>query len=136
MNTASGFQEIEHTADWALKVWAPDMKSLLQTAAQGMNALAEVQLEFHQPVTRSVELEAFDRESLLVTFLSELLYLQEQEWIAFDRFEISLDGYHLKATLTGGSIQSLKKEIKAVTYHELAVVETEIGLEVVVVFDV
>jgi len=31
----SGFEEIRHTADWALRVWAPDLSTLFTQAAQG-----------------------------------------------------------------------------------------------------
>ncbi|MFC2053874.1 archease, partial [Chloroflexota bacterium] len=31
----AGFREIEHTADWELEVWAPDILELLKQAAIG-----------------------------------------------------------------------------------------------------
>jgi SHS2 domain-containing protein len=42
----------------------------------------------------------------------------------------------LQATVRGGLAPHLHKHIKAVTYHNLAVVKTEEGLEATVVFDV
>ena len=43
---------------------------------------------------------------------------------------------HLEATLHGGPVTELVKHIKAVTYHNLAIVPTHRGLETTIVFDV
>jgi SHS2 domain-containing protein len=131
-----GFIEIEHTADWALKVWAPDINELFRQAAIGMNTLAEIRLENAQPVEEVIELQAIDLESLLVAFLTEIVLFGEEEDLGFDSFKISIDGTSLSASLTGGVIASRKKEIKAVTYHNLEIVRTEKGFSVEIVFDV
>jgi len=86
---------------------------------------------------RSITLRGLDAESLLVQFLSELLWFQQQENLGFNWFSIEVDDrFVLKAELRGASITSLDKEIKAVTYHNLQVVSTETGLNAVIVFDV
>ncbi|MGD2159456.1 MAG: archease [Anaerolineales bacterium] len=131
-----GFREREHTADWELEVWGPDLVTLLEQAARGMYALTHIQLSPESRLTRELELPYDDPESLLVDFLSELLYLGEDQGIGFDSFEIRLDGDQLQAELEGAPIQSQAKEIKAVTYHNLRVRQTERGLEVNIVFDV
>ena len=41
----AGFREKEHTADWELDVWAPDLPALLDQAARGMYWLMGAQLE-------------------------------------------------------------------------------------------
>jgi SHS2 domain-containing protein len=132
----TGYREIEHTADWELEVWAPELLALLETAARGMYALSGTRLQDNPRLERTIELQSHDHESLLVTFLSELLYLGEQEGLAFDSFELSLLDDHLHAHLKGAPLASQNKEIKAVTYHNLAVRQTEAGLEVNIVFDV
>jgi SHS2 domain-containing protein len=43
---------------------------------------------------------------------------------------------HLKATIRGTQVTQLEKHIKAVTYHNLQIVQTEKGLTATVVFDV
>lgn len=131
-----GFEELEHTADWALRVWAPDFASLLETAAYGMKQLAEIKLARKRAYVCEMTLEAEDREGLLVKFLSEILYCAEVEHAGFSHFEIHVDGLRLRAIVYGASIVSQKKEIKAVTYHNLKIEETERGLEVEIVFDV
>ena len=133
---SSGFQEQPHTADWALAVWSPDVIGLLQQAARGMYALMHARLQAEPHETYRFEIAAPDRETLLVMFLSELLYFTQRDEVVFDRFDLSYDGERLSAEVEGVPIESLAKEIKAVTYHDLAVRETERGLEATIVFDV
>ena len=69
-------------------------------------------------------------------FLQELLYLTGSEGLAFDRFEVTLEAEGGRAVLGGAPLVHLAKEIKAVTYHNLAVRKTSAGLEATLVFDV
>jgi SHS2 domain-containing protein len=131
-----GFQERPHTADWALDVWAPDLIGLLQQAARGMYALMHARRQAEQRESYRFEIAAPDRETLLVTFLAELLYFTQRDDVAFDRFALTYDGERLIAEVEGAPIESVAKEIKAVTYHNLAVRETARGLEATIVFDV
>lgn len=131
-----GYIEIQHTADWAIRVWAPDFPALLVQAAVAMYDLTETQLNTENRVERNLELAAGDHESLLVGFLSELLYLQEIEGLAFNQVEIHTTENELKGRLIGGPVLSQRKEIKAVTYHNLKIIKTPGGLEVTIVFDV
>jgi SHS2 domain-containing protein len=132
------FTVVEHTADWALRVRGNDLRHLLLSAAWGMNSLLVADLTAIRPVAeRHLDVEAFDVESLLVEWLSELAYLAERDgFIAceFDLQTVAPEG--LVARLRGGTAPMLQKHIKAVTYHNLAVVATETGLEATVVFDV
>ena len=133
---SAGFREIEHTADWALEVWGPDMAALLEQAARGMYILSGVQLEKNVRVSRKLSLQANDREEMLVSFLSELLFLGEDENIAFDEFQFIINGDILQVELRGAALAELAKEIKAVTYHNLAIHQTGDGFETRIVFDV
>jgi SHS2 domain-containing protein len=133
---AAGYREVEHTADWELEVWAADLPGLFEQAARGMCALAGMRLQPEPRHSRRVSLQARDIESLLVSFLSELLYYLEQEGIGFDLYQITLEGLNLQAELGGARLASIQKEIKAVTFHRLSVRQTEAGLKVNIVFDV
>jgi SHS2 domain-containing protein len=54
--TRIGFQEIAHTADWELEVWAPDLCTLLEQAAQGMYHLCEAKLSNQPRLSRKIEI--------------------------------------------------------------------------------
>jgi SHS2 domain-containing protein len=137
MENASGFEEISHTADWAVRVWAPDFNQLLIQSARAMNTLTEMKLmEGGSLVERHIQLSANDPESLLVAFLNELLFLQQQEGLGFNQIGLTLFGFEIQAVLKGAKILNLRKEIKAVTFHNLNILETEQGVEATIVFDV
>jgi SHS2 domain-containing protein len=131
-----GFTEIGHTADWALKVWAPDLPTLFRMAAEGMYSLTETTLEGQPRIERTIEIEGTDTEDMLVSFLAELLYLSESEGFGFDQFQVSLRDSTLQAVVYGAPIAEQKKEIKAVTYHNLLIRRTPAGFSVTIVFDV
>ncbi len=135
-NKKTGYREIEHTADWELHVWAPDLTALLKVAAQGMYALSHTELAADPLEKRTFEIPLADRETLLVDFLSELLFFGENEGLAFESYQFEFNGSRLKVQARGAHIQAQAKEIKAVTYHVLQICETERGLEVNIVFDV
>ena len=132
------FEEVEHTADWALRVHGHDLRELLVNAARGMSSLLISDLAaVPTDIERHLELEAFDAESLLVEWLSELAYWAESEMLVFREFDLSyVTPTHLQAVVRGGRVPTLQKSIKAVTYHNLEIIQTDKGLEVTVVFDV
>jgi SHS2 domain-containing protein len=132
----SGFKELDHTADWELHIWAPDLCTLLQTSAQGMYALAETKLTKGPAEVRRFEIRFEDPETLLVDFLTELIYFGEGQGIAFNHFILKLNHKSLKVHANGAAIESQTKEIKAVTYHGMQILETSRGLEVHIIFDV
>jgi SHS2 domain-containing protein len=131
-----GFEEISHTADWSARVWAQDLPSLFIEAARAMNSLAGTRLAKAPRFKQTFAAEAPDAESLLVAFLSELVYYGEQENLAFDRFELTLEVQSLKVALEGAQITAIDKAIKAVTYHNLKIEKTNEGFETTIVFDV
>ncbi|HSA99181.1 MAG TPA: archease, partial [Anaerolineales bacterium] len=109
-----GFEEISHTADWSARVWEKDLPSLFAESARAMNSLAGTVTSRDPRLKRIFEAEAPDVESLLVAFLSELVYCQEQENLAFDIFEVKVVGSRLKVEMEGAQIASTEKAIKAV----------------------
>jgi SHS2 domain-containing protein len=132
------FEEVDHTADWALRVRGRDLRELLINAARGMSRLLVPDLG-NPPTTveRPIELDAFDAESLLVEWLSELAYWAETESIVFLEYDLRrVTSDHLEAVVRGVPVPNLQKSIKAVTYHNLKIVETDVGVETTVVFDV
>jgi SHS2 domain-containing protein len=132
------FEEVEHTADNALYVRGKSLKELLRNAAHGMNSLmvGDDSIISNQ-VQQEVEVEALDAESLLVEWLAEIAFWAETHMLVFHRFEfVTITPSLVRATLIGGKVNKLQKHIKAVTYHNLKIIETKKGFEATVVFDV
>ena len=133
-----GFEEIEHTADWALRIHGSDLRALLINAARGMSCLLVAdQARITPTIEAHFELEAYDAESLLVTWLNELVYQAEVEGLVFTKFNLRhVSSTSLQAVVRGDRVDHLQKHIKAVTFHNLEIIETEHGLAATVVFDV
>ncbi|PWH19408.1 MAG: protein archease [Ardenticatenia bacterium] len=134
-----GFEEVEHTADIALRVRGRDLRELLVNAALGLGTLLtdHVDMPAEAVQTRPVEVDAFDPESLLVGWLSELIYWAEKDRFVCRAVEMQeISSTHLKAICIGSCVPELRHHIKAVTYHNLQIVQTDQGLETTVVFDV
>ncbi|MBW2437880.1 MAG: archease [Desulfobacterales bacterium] len=133
-----GFEEVEHTADHAMRIFGENLKELFVSAAEGMSSLMVADMSgIAGEIDKTIELEAIDPESLLVEWLSELAYWAEAEMLIFKTFRIKhLTDNHLVASVTGGKMPALEKLIKAVTYHNLKIKKNQQGLEVTIVFDV
>ncbi len=133
----SCFEEIQHTADWAIRVFAPSPEALFECCAQGMYSLLKVNLPMDAPTRiKKIQLNGVDMESLLVSFLSELLFFYETEKIVFTNMDLQIHNNQLEASLDGVIFASTLEEIKAVTYHQMKIKQNPQGLSVTVVFDV
>ena len=134
---APAYEEIDHTADWALRVTGADLASLLRNAALGMLQLAGAEPAESPQVERTLTLTSHDRESLLVDWLEELLFALETREVTVFQMELSTTGQsHLEARIVEVPVLKLSKHIKAVTYNELRIEEIPQGLTATIVFDV
>jgi len=131
------FEEVEHTADLALKVHGHSLEEMFANAACGLFSLMADLENLAPSVSREIHLEAPDRESLLVDWLNELLYLHEIEEEIYTRFEIeALSSTALSATVWGAKMAASKLTVKAATFHDLEIREKADGYLATVVFDV
>jgi SHS2 domain-containing protein len=131
------FEEIEHTADIALRVWGRDLTALFANAAYGMAYLLTDVEGTIPTVSHEFELEAEDAEILLVEWLSELLFLGERDDVVFTVIDIlRVTPNRLSAAVRGGPVEERSSHIKAVTFSELQIARTDEGYETVIVFDV
>lgn len=136
MKKEAGYVEVEHTGDRAIRVWAQDVEGLLYQAAMGMYALMDITPSCQHEIVRALQVHFTDRENLLVTFLSDLLALLESEWFVLSSWTVRFTAPYADLSLQGCRVDAPRVTIKAVTYHDLMIHETEFGLEAVVVFDV
>jgi SHS2 domain-containing protein len=130
-----GYQEIEHTGECGIRVWADDLAGLFEEAARGLYQVAGGQPERGQSIERRLDLQAEDLEGLLVAFLGELLYLQEHEGLGFTEFDLQVRGQVLTGTMLGGDMPIVTQPLKAVTYHGLKIEHHNSQYSCEVVFD-
>ncbi len=131
------YEQLEHTADLALRVYGQDLGEVFANAAFAMfSQLADIK-HVQRKVQRQVSVEGTDYESLLVNWLNELLYLHETEGEVYSAFDIQqLSPGRLQATVHGEPSREVYTIVKAATYHDLTISQTSDGYTASLVFDV
>jgi SHS2 domain-containing protein len=133
------YELIEHTADVGVKAYGRTVAEAFEHAAKAMFDIITDSSPIRSVGQYDIELEAPDREQLLVDWLSKLLFLNGANNLVFGKFEVTLEGNHLVAHVYGEQYDRTKhkmgEEIKAVTYHLLLVHETD-PIFVQVLFDI
>jgi SHS2 domain-containing protein len=140
------FEEIEHTADWAIRVRGRDLSELFASAARGMFSLITDLSRIDIQREIELDLRAVDMETLLVDWLNELLFLSEERDLIFTRFDVHrIDEpeaqrphpvARLRATVQGGRAGEHLKSIKAATFSSLSIQKSDGAYETQLVFDV
>ncbi len=130
----SGFKEVPHKADIALDVFAPSLPELFINATMGLYHILGIRNGTLGGDDLDFTLQDIDTEGLLVAFLSELLYRVEQGQMA-EGIQLEIKDNRLKAALRLAPIISCEREIKAVTYHELKIVNEDDAYHTRIVFD-
>ncbi|NDC22935.1 MAG: archease [Proteobacteria bacterium] len=118
------YQSLDHKADMGFHLQAPSLERLYIDSALALTDLS-VKLERINSIDKhDVLVEADSKESLLIKWLNEVLFLFERhkflpKRIVFTRF----DGKSIKATLIGETYDPIRhghvSEVKAVTHHQL-----------------
>ena len=135
------YQPIDHTGDLGMRVFGRDLRELFAHAAWGLFDLMTDAERIRRVADRHLAVAATDLEDLMVRWLGELLYAYDT-----DRFLTAGATFHalaptgLRATLRGESFDAARHpidtEIKAVTYHQVAVERLATGWRARVIFDV
>jgi SHS2 domain-containing protein len=133
----------DHTADIGVRMTAATLEHLFAEAGRCIASLVIENvdaIELQQAVT--IDLKAEDLEGLFVDWLRELIYRFETGHLLLREFSIQLTGGNrrLCAECSGEradwSRHQPDHELKAVTYHQLRVVQTTTGWEATVIFDI
>ena len=137
------FEFIEHTADLGLRVYGSTIETLFKNYANVLFSL----LTDHCPeniITKKITFKSQTLAELLADWLNELLsmFFADQFLPGKYRLKITDDkgGKILTAEVEGAVFDpekiELKREIKAATYHELKIEETDGGYAGEVIFDI
>jgi len=127
--------EVPHTADVAIEVLGDSLDELFVNAAYGMLSIMEINGQEKNMGREKILLTEYDYESLLVAFLSEILFMVEQKRNPFN-IQVKISGSQLESTFQSFSIISYIKEIKAVTFNQLNIKETNSQFKTRIVFDI
>jgi len=135
------FEIIDHTADVGIVAYGTNLEELFSNAALALFSLIVEPGSIEEKLHRNLKVSSEDRDSLLVNWLNELIYVFDAEHILFRRFDInSLSENLLRATCYGESFNPMKHKIKigvkAATYHMLTLEKNTGGYKARVIFDI
>jgi SHS2 domain-containing protein len=135
------FEVIEHTADIGFRVRAATPAELFARAGEALMSLA-FELDNVEP-RQSCDLSAtgWDWESLMVNWLSEVLFVLDAQRLLLRRFEVArISPEAIEARGYGEPCNPqrhrAKLVIKGVTYHQLAVEQRSEGWYAQVILDI
>lgn len=135
------YELIEHTADFGIRVAAPDVERLFVKTGLAISGIMARKISAEQSSAKHflIELASENREELLVAWLNEILSLSASERVIVSAIEIErLDATSLRARISGSDARRyhIEKEIKAATYHGLKLEQYPGGWRAEVIFDV
>jgi SHS2 domain-containing protein len=133
------FEELSHTADVRIRIRASDLNHLFSDAF-----LALMQTVFGRDrrgeQVKKLRIESEDRESLLLDFLSEVLFICEVEGLVFSHAEVTISGTALTAVMEGEPFDRTRHsggtEVKGISYSGLTIVQDTNGYMADILFDV
>jgi len=121
-----------------IRAYGKTKKELFLNMASGMQDALQPTTNNKQLTTRSLKIRASNLETLLVDFLSEILYLiQVNKEIYKDIKFKKFTDMEIRAELIGQKVASFGEDIKGVTYHDLEIKQNPMGIwQATVLFDV
>ena len=135
------YKLLEHTADLGITTWGDSVKDLFINSACAMYDIIS-DIQFINPlISFHVKADGMDKDELLKNWLSELLYYFHVKNILLGRFDIEyISDNNIVSLVAGENIDSirhsLKREVKAVTYHNLKITKKNDRFQTDIIFDV
>ncbi len=128
----------EHASEVRLRVEASSLGELFEEAGR---ALAEVTAEPRRGAAAGpgerVELEARDREALLVAWLNELIFRADVHALLYDDLRVErIDEASLVASVRGREPEAPRTPVKGAAMHGLRIEHTAAGFATTVLLDV
>lgn len=131
------YRILEHTADLKIQAQGKNLSEVFADVLKGM--FESCQPEFYESsslIKRQVQVKAENLESLLVNFLSEVVYLSDTNKEAYFSTDLTIKDNELKGEIQGKKVKSFQTEIKAVTWHGLEIKKIGDQWQAIVLFDV
>ncbi|HUB32605.1 MAG TPA: archease [Bryobacteraceae bacterium] len=120
------FEILEHPADIGFRAFGFSLPALFANAALALLSIAGDPAAAEPRHEYRLAVESGDRESLLVDWLSEVLYWWDGKRVAFHEFRIGrFTDQSLEAVALGEPREAVRHQakviVKAVTYHQLKI---------------
>ena len=133
------YEEVPHTADVKIRIHARTLEELFSDACEALMTV------MYGPsrkgiIKREITVTSSDIDSLLLDFLSEVLFVSEVEGMVFSKADVKIDGLNLYAELKGEPFNRERHakgtEVKGISYSGLFIRHVANGFMVDILFDV
>ncbi|MEM4182067.1 MAG: archease [Candidatus Pacearchaeota archaeon] len=135
------YKFLPHTADISFLVEGKSLEELFSFSALALKESITKE-KIKEKISKKIDLKEKDIESLLYSFLEEILFLYEVSFFILSKVKkISIKeekgGFSLEAVLMGDNIKNYKisNPIKAVTYSEMKIEKIENKFRTKIVLD-
>lgn len=131
------FEILEHVTDLKIRAFGKDKKELFLNSMIGMYKGGRYQGE-NSKLKRKIKVSSPDLNSLLVDFLSEVLYLTEVKKEVYQEIKFQkFNDQNLEGILIGQKLKRMGVLIKGVTYHGLNIQQRKDGIwQATILFDI
>ena len=135
------YELFDHTADMGIRIRAASLPGLLAPAGEGLYAVIGTLVAGGESEPVTFDLTGGEPASLLRDYLGELLILFERDARRVTTLAAPVfDEQHLKVTARTANVDQtrslLLREVKAITYHMLAIRSISGGYEATVIVDI
>ncbi|MEN3045364.1 MAG: archease [Candidatus Hydrothermales bacterium] len=132
--------EINHTADIGFIVRAKSLNALIEKSSLLLSATMVDLNSVEMKEKRTIEVKVEDENLIIIDVLRELLYFFETEGFIWKDVRATLKDNTILLELSGEKFDSkkheLKKDVKAITYHEYYLIKKDDFYETRFIFDV
>lgn len=135
------YRLLEHTADCGIEVYAGDLAALFREAVLAMFDIITDRTLLSGGRRQVVHAEGDDWADLMINWLREALYLWNGRGLLVEEAAVlNVTAYKITAELTCARFDPVQheigSEIKAVTYHQIAVHPRKDGWTAQIIFDI
>jgi len=141
VSRTSRFELFDHTADLGVRVVAPSLPELVWPATEALYAAIGRPVGGGEPLAQTWEFGGAESAVLLRDYLAEVLHwfdARQMVVAALEAVRFGADGLAAGVRLQrlDSAASVLEREVKAVTYHELSIQESDDGYVATFVLDI
>jgi len=131
------YEILEHKADLKIRAFGRTKEKLFQNMLLGMSENQKAEIKNTKEIKREIKIKSLDLPSLLIDFLSEVLYLSQTNREVYNNVNFKkFTNKKIEGGLIGQRVEKFREDIKAVTYHNLEVHQKgDKTWEAIVLFD-
>lgn len=130
VSMTGGYRFLPHTADIKVEAWGSDLEEAFKYAGIAFSDIIVDVSKVKKKLSREFDADGGDIQELLYNFIERLILFVDLENIIFSDFNIDMkkaSTYILNCTAYGDyinpDIHGYKTLVKAITYHEMEIIE-------------